>query len=104
MQPSRSIPCLTANVGRALARMGYAGDERVLNALSYCIRLFRDLGAVDCRLASECQLNGYCHMGIPKLLLFAEIPCGTWPDGAAELRDECIGKLREKSISRSLPV
>jgi hypothetical protein len=105
MQPSRSIPCLTANVGRALARLGYAGDERVRSALDYCIRLFRDLGAVDCRLASGCQLNGYCHMVIPKLLLFlAEIPRGTWPDGAAELRDECIGKLREKSISRSLPV
>jgi hypothetical protein len=104
MQPSRSIPCLTANVARALARLGYERDERVLSALRYCIELFNELGVPNCRLAHGYQLNGYCHMLIPKLLLFlAEIPRDAWPSGATELQEDCVARLRDKSISRCLP-
>lgn len=103
-QRSGSIPCLTANVGRALARLGYARDERVAAALRYCVELRQELGIIDCRQWDGFQLNGYCHMLVPKLLLFlAEVPRELWPAGAETLRDECIEKLREKSIFRCLP-
>lgn len=104
MRPTGSITCLTANVGRALARMGWAEDDRVIGALAYCVNLHRQLGVVDCREGRLYQLNGYCHMLTPKVLLFlAEVPQGLWPDGAAELRDACVAALREKEIFRSLP-
>ena len=99
-----SLPCLTANVGRALARLGYERDERVIAALEHCVALYRELGVIACRELLGYQLNGYCHMLTPKLLLFlAEVPHDAWPDGAEDLRDECIAKLRDKGIFRSLP-
>jgi len=105
MRPDGSIACLTANVGRALARLGWEHDERVVAALGYCVRLYHELGIVDCRQARGYQLNGYCHMLTPKILLFlAEVPRTLWPDGAEELRDECVARLREKSVFRCLPV
>jgi len=103
-QPAGSIPCLTANVGRALARLGYARDERVSAALGYCADLFARLGVVDCRQACGYHLNGYCHMLTPKLLLFlAEVPPECWPHGATELRDACVAALRDKEVFRCLP-
>lgn len=103
-RPNGSIPCLTANVGRGLARLGFERDERVLTALRYCVELYRTLGIVDCSEGSVYQLNGYCHMLTPKLLLFlAEVPSDLWPDGAEALRDECVAKLREKHVFRCLP-
>lgn len=104
-RPQGSIACLTANVGRALARMGWARDERVIAALGYCVRLYHDLGYVDCREGRLYQLNGYCHMLTPKELLFlAEVPEDVWPGGAAELRDACVAALRDKEVFRCLPV
>lgn len=101
---SGSIPCLTANVGRALARMGWARDERVVGALRSCVELYREIGAADCRQMCDFHLNAYCHMLTPKLLLFmAEVPEELWPDGTHFLRGECIAKLRDKHVFRSLP-
>jgi hypothetical protein len=101
---SASIPCLTANVGRGLARLGFDRDERVVAALRSCVELYRKLGIVDCLEGRDYQLNGYCHMLTPKLLLFlAEVPQDLWPDGAEELRDECVAKLRDKQVMRCLP-
>jgi len=114
---SSAIPCLTANVGRALARLGDAGDERVIRALSYCVTLFHAFGCLTCGAvysqkndapkdwgASSSTLNGYCHMLAPKLLLFlAEIPRASWPEGAERLRDECMRVLREKQVLLCLP-
>jgi len=101
---SGSIPCLTANVGRALARLGYARDERVAAALDHCVRLYASLGAVNCRQGHGYQLNGYCHMLTPKELLFlAEVPHGLWPEGAEELRGACVAALRDKRVLHSLP-
>jgi hypothetical protein len=101
---SGSIPCLTANVGRALARLGWERDDRVVGALDYCVRLHRELGSVDCRQMLGYQLNGYCHMLTPKTLLFlAQVPRDHWPDGADGLRDECVAKLRNRSVFRYLP-
>ncbi len=108
-KPSASIPCLTANVGRALARLGYARDERVLRALAHCADLHTALGILDCRqsVVSQgvlSQLNGYCHMLAPKTLLFlAEVPRELWPSGSGELRDACVTALRDKQVFRSLP-
>jgi hypothetical protein len=99
-----SIPCLTANVGRGLARLGHDRDDRVVAGLRYCVELYRSLGIVDCGDGADYQLNGYCHMLTPKLLLFlAEVPRELWPDGAQDLRDECVAKLREKEVFRCLP-
>lgn len=99
-----SIPCLTANVGRALARLGHASDERVVAALAHCVALYRELGCPNCRQGVGAQLNGYCHMLTPKLLLFlAEVPRDSWPAGAEELRDACIAALREKRVFHCLP-
>lgn len=99
-----SIPCLTANVARGLARLGFARDERVVAALGYLASLYRELGIVSCGQTYGYNLNGYCHMLTPKILLFlAEIPPELWPPGALELRDECISKLREKEVVRCLP-
>jgi len=104
-RPDGSIACLTANVGRALARLGFARDDRVIAALDYCVRLYRDLGAIDCRFGRAYTLNGYCHMLAPKELLFlAEVPRELWPEGAAELREACVGVLRDKQVFRCLPV
>jgi hypothetical protein len=104
MKASGSVPCLTANVGRALARLGYARDERVAAALAYLVRLREETGAIACKQLWGVTLNGYCHMLTPKLLLFlAETPRDVWPDGAEALRDECIAKLREKRVLSSLP-
>lgn len=103
-KPAGSITCLTANVGRALARLGYASDERVVAALRYCADLRAELGCVDCRPAAGEHLNGYCHMLTPKILLFlAEVHEGLWPDGSEALRDECVGHLRDKQVFRCLP-
>lgn len=99
-----SITCLTANVGRALARMGFKRDERVVAALGYCVDMYRALGVIDCREGRAYQLNGYCHMLTPKvLMLIGAVPDDVWPDGTTELRDECISRLREKQVSRCLP-
>jgi len=104
MRQGGSIPCLTANVGRSLARLGFASDERVIAALRSCVELLRSLGVVDCPGGSDYQLNGYCHMLTPKLLLFlGAVPRDLWPDGAQDLRDECVAKLRDKEVFRCLP-
>lgn len=114
---SASIPCLTANVGRALARLGHAHDERLIAALGYCVRLLDAFGCLTCGAiysqtddkpkdwgASTSTLNGYCHMLAPKLLLFlAEVPRERWPEGAERLRDECVRVLRDKQVHRCLP-
>ena len=99
-----SIPCLTANVGRALARLGWASDERVRAALASNVHVYRDLGIVGCRGVVGYNLNGYCHMLAPKTLLFlAEVPRDLWPDGAEDLRDACIAALRDRSVFRHFP-
>ena len=104
MRQSGCIPCLTANVGRSLARLGFERDERVLAALEYCVRLYEQRGVVNCWQADGYQLNGYCHMLTPKLLLFlGEVPQELWPEGAEALREECVAKLREKQVFRCLP-
>jgi hypothetical protein len=104
MQPHGSLPCLTANIGRALARLGFARDERVAAALGYCVARHQALGVVGCAQMLPYQLNGYCHMLTPKVLLFlAEVPDDLWPAGAGELRDACIAALRDKSVVRSVP-
>jgi len=99
-----AIPCLTANVGRALARLGWSGDEQVVAALAYNVRVYRELGLVGCRGVIGYNLNGYCHMLAPKTLLFlAEVPHDLWPDGAEDLRDACIDALRDKSVFQHFP-
>ncbi len=105
MRADGSIACLTSNVARALARMGWAGDERVVAALVNLVDLYRELGIIDCRSGRGYQLNGYCHMLTVKELLFlGEVPRELWPDGADVLRDACVAKLRDKQVFRSLPV
>jgi hypothetical protein len=101
---SASMPCLTANVGRGLAKMGLAKDPRVIEALRHCVDLYRTMGILDCREGRDYQLNGYCHMLAPKLLLFiGAVPHDAWPEGTRSLRDECVRVLRDKEIFRSLP-
>ena len=116
-RPSAAIPCLTANVGRALARLGWARDERVIGALAYCVELHRAFGRLECGAVFSRRdqgpadgntgvytLNGYCHMLAPKTLLFlAEVPRDLWPDGAQDLRDDCVAVLRDKHVFRCLP-
>ena len=103
-RPDGSIPCLTANVARALARMGWARDERIVAALACLVELHRELGVVNCRQAEGIQLNGYCHMLTAKELLFlGEVPHELWPDGTEELRAACIDRLRDKEVFRCLP-
>jgi hypothetical protein len=99
-----SIPCLTANIGRALARLGYADDERVIKALGYCASLYARLGCLDCVGARDFSLNGYCHMLTPKMLLFiGRVPGPLWPEGTDALRIACVEALRDKQVFRSLP-
>ena len=99
-----AIPCLTANVGRALARLGYARDERVIAALSTIATQSSEQGYIGCPSGFAHTLNGYCHMSVPKILLFlGEVPRDLWPAGAEELRDQCVATLRDKEIFRSLP-
>ena len=106
MRPAGSISCLTANVGRALARLGYSRDERVVHAVSYVTGVYRDVGRLSCAAGGTTNtLNGYCHMVAPKLLLLlGEVPRELWPDGADELKAECVRVLREREIFRCLPV
>ena len=104
MQPGSSIPCLTSNVARALARMGWARDERVVAALRNVVELYHGLGEINCRLAQGYQLNGYCHMLTVKELLFlGEVPGELWPDGARHLRDACVAHLRASEVFCYLP-
>jgi hypothetical protein len=104
-RPAGAIPCLTANVARGLARLGYARDERVVRALAQVAGIYRDYGFLACPGGGNVfTLNGYCHMLAPKLLLLlGEVPRDAWPDGAEGLRDACVGVLRDKQIFRSLP-
>jgi hypothetical protein len=100
---SSEIPCLTANVARSLARMGYAEDGRVVAALGWIAERLGELGYIGCRDVDLFTLNGYCHMCIPKaLFLMAEIDEERWPVGTVRLRDECIEALRDKKVYRSL--
>jgi hypothetical protein len=102
---SYHMPCLTANVGRALARMGWARDERIIAALGSIAQGYRRLGFLGCSDMQPYTLNGYCHMLAPKTLLFlGEVPRELWPDGAEELRAACVEALRDKQVFRSLPV
>jgi hypothetical protein len=100
-----AIPCLTANVARGLARMGYARDERVVRALAQVSGIYREYGFLACPGGGNVfTLNGYCHMLAPKLLLLlGAVPRESWPDGADELRAACVEVLRDKEIFRSLP-
>jgi hypothetical protein len=98
------MPCLTANVGRAMARLGWARDERIAGALESIIGSWRRLGYLGCSEMTPMSLNGYCHMLTPKVLLFlGEVPSEVWPEGAEELRDACVEALRDKEVYRSLP-
>jgi hypothetical protein len=105
MRPTGSIPCLTANVGRALARLGHARDERVVAALAQIAGVCAGSGCIACPAGgSSHTLNGYCHMVAPKILLFlGEVPREMWPGGAEELRAECVRVLREREVFRCLP-
>ncbi len=101
---SYDMPCLTSNVGRALARMGWSRDERVIAALAYDVDTYRRLGFIGCSDLQPFSLNGYCHMLTPKHLIFlGEVPRDLWPDGAEELRDTCVDHLRDKRVHFSLP-
>ncbi|MDH4139982.1 MAG: hypothetical protein OEV43_05360 [Coriobacteriia bacterium] len=103
-RPAGASPCLTANVGRALARMGHAADERIVAAIGYCAELYGTLGYLGCRDMRDFALNGYCHMVAPKiLLLLGEVPKKSWPTDAPALRDACVAALRDKQIFRCLP-
>jgi hypothetical protein len=104
MRPAGSITCLTANVGRAVARLASPEDPHVIAAIRYCVDIFHQVGCIDCREGRAYQLNGYCHMLTPKLLLLlGEVPRSAWPDGTEALRNECVARLREREIFRSLP-
>lgn len=101
---SYEMPCLTANVGRALARMGWSEDPRISGAIGSIVDGYRRLGFLGCSGMTPFSLNGYCHMLTPKVLLFlAEVPRDLWPDGAVELRNACVEALRDKEVFRSLP-
>jgi hypothetical protein len=104
-KPAGSIPCLTANVARGLARLGYAGGERVVRAVARTVSLYRELRVLGCsREGVSFTLNGYCHMLAPKLLLLlGEVPRELWPEGAEELKSACVEALRDKEVFRSLP-
>lgn len=103
-RPAASAPCLTANVGRALARLGFAKEERIARAVDYVAATYREQGYVGCTYLHDYTLNGYCHMLAPKVLLFlAEVPKGAWPDGTAELREACVEALASKEVHRCLP-
>lgn len=101
---SYHMPCLTANVGRGLARMGWAEDERIVAALASIAQGYERQGFLGCSDMLPFSLNGYCHMLAPKVLLFlGEVPQGLWPAGAEGLRDACVAALRDKQVFRSLP-
>jgi hypothetical protein len=104
-RPAAAIPCLTANVARGLARLGYSRDPRVLTALSQIAGLYREKGFLACTGGGDVfTLSGACHMLAPKvLLLLGEVPRELWPDGAEELRAGCVAALRDKQVYRSLP-
>jgi hypothetical protein len=104
-KPAASIPCLTANVARGLARLGYERDERIVRALASTVARYRELGVLGCSREGVCfTLNGYCHMLAPKLLmLLGSVPRDVWPEGADELRAACVSALRDKQVFRSLP-
>ncbi len=98
------MPCLTANVGRGLARMGWERDERVVRALESIVASYERLGFLGCSDMQPMSLNGYCHMLTPKVLLFlGEVPRELWPAGTDALRDACVEALRDKEVYRSLP-
>jgi hypothetical protein len=98
------MPCLTANVGRGLARMGWARDERIVAAVSALADGYRRLGFLGCSDMQHYSLSGYCHMLAPKTLLFlGEVPRELWPDGTEELCDACVKALRDREVHRSLP-
>lgn len=105
-KPAGSVPCLTANVGRALARLGYGDDPRIVSALAYIARIHSEYGYLACPPGwTGYNLNGYCHMLAPKVLLFlGEVPRESWPDGARELSEACVEVLRDKEVLRCLPV
>jgi hypothetical protein len=101
---SAAAVCLTANVGRSLARLGQATDERVARAMHWLVEQYDELGYIGCRGTYSFTLNGYCHMCTPKYLLFlAEVPEIAWPDGTGRIRDASIAALRDKEVFRSLP-
>ncbi len=98
------MPCLTANVGRGLARMGWASDERIVEAVRSIAAGYERLGFLGCSDMQPYTLNGYCHMLAPKVLLFlGEVPRELWPEGTAALKDACVEALRSKEVYRSLP-
>jgi hypothetical protein len=101
---SAAAACLTANVGRSLARLGHATDARVLRAMRWLVEQYDALGYIGCKGMRTTTLNGYCHMTVPKYLLFlGEVPREAWPEGVDRLRDACVSALRDKEVFRCLP-
>lgn len=101
---SAAAVCLTANVGRSLARLGHAIDERIVSAMRWLVEQYDTLGYIGCRGVDAFSLNGYCHMCSPKYLLFlAAVPNTAWPNGALRIRDGSIAALCDKEVFRSLP-
>ena len=88
------MPCLTANVGRGLARMGWASDERIVAAVRSIAEGYERLGFLGCSDMQPYTLNGYCHMLAPKVLLFlGEVPSELWPEGT----DDAQGRVRRSA-------
>ena len=103
-RPVAAVPCLTANVGRALARMGHARDERVIAALAWIARGHSETGVLGCAELAPFYLNGYCHMLAPKVLLFlTEVPREVWPEGAEQLHEAAVNALRDMQVFRYVP-
>lgn len=103
-RPATAGWCLSANVARSLARLGFSSDERIAAPISWLVSEYRRQGFLGCSSCDEFTLNGYCHMVAPKILLFlGEVPREVWPEGTEDLRDACIGVLRDKQVHRCHP-
>lgn len=95
------IVCLSANMLRALSRLGYGEHEAVVRGYRRLAERILPHGGVPCRIIDEHSLLSSCKMTLPQTLrALAAAPPGVPRDELARLREVLVGQLLEVRIYR----
>ncbi len=90
--------CYTANMARALIRMGYEDDPRVRKTLEYLVRTAHPKGGWTCRFSTDGPASSRTLDAWEGLSAFAAYPKSQWTRSMAE----CVEKGAEYYLDREL--
>lgn len=90
--------CYTANMARALIRMGYEDDPRVRKTLEWLVRTAHPKGGWTCRFSTNGPATGRTLDAWEGLSAFAALPRSKW---TASMH-ECVERTAEYYLEREL--